>query len=159
MAAGDTMELDTRDSDKKVGKGLNRLIQAAGGVISRRRGANIEVLLIYRNRQQDWTFPKGKLEAGETHEACALREVFEETALICELGVELPSVSYPDRKGQMKLIRYWTMKVLKGEARPCNEVHEVRWLTTESAHATLTYDRDRELLAAFVRVSTPNNAF
>ena len=135
---------------------MNGLIQAAGGVISRRRrGGSIEVLLIFRDDRQhgDWTFPKGKLEAGETHERCAVREVFEETSLVCELGMELPSVSYPDRKGRMKVIRYWAMKVLQGEARPSNEVSEVRWLAIDSAHATLTYDRDRELLAAFVRLS------
>ena len=111
--------LNTRDGDHKVGKGLDGLIRAAGGVISRRRpDGSVEVLLIYRDRQQgNWTFPKGKLEAGETDELCALREVFEETGLICELGVELPPVSYPDRKGRMKLIRYWAMKVLKGEAK------------------------------------------
>jgi ADP-ribose pyrophosphatase YjhB (NUDIX family) len=115
-------------------------------------------LLIYRNPQRgNWTFPKGKLEAGETHEVCALCEVFEETGLICELGIELPSVAYPERKRQMKVIRYWAMKVLKGEARPCNEVSEVRWLTIESAHAKLTYDHDRDLLAAFVRLSNPKN--
>ena len=142
--------LNSRDGAYKVGKRLNGLIQAAGGVISRRRGSgSIEVLLIYRDRQGNWTFPKGKLEAGETHEICALREVYEETGLICALGPELPSVSYVDRKGQMKTVRYWAMKVLKGEATPCNEVSEVRWLSIESAHATLTYDRDRELLAAF----------
>jgi len=152
--------LNTRDGDRKVGKGLDGLIRAAGGVISRRRpGGSVEVLLIYRDRQQgNWTFPKGKLEAGGTDELCALREVFEETGLICELGVELPSVSYPDRKGRMKLTRYWAMKVLKGEAAPCNEVNEVRWLTIASAHARLTYDRDRELLASFVRLSNPENA-
>jgi hypothetical protein len=58
----------------------------------------------------------------------------------------------------MKLIRYWAMKVLKGEATPCHEVQEVRWLSIESAHVKLTYDRDRELLSAFIRLSNPENA-
>ena len=53
------------------------VVRAAGGVISRRdeRG-EIEVLLVYRaGGQRDWSFPKGKVEPGETDEACALREV------------------------------------------------------------------------------------
>ena len=134
---------------------LKGMVQAAGEVISS-GGANgdIHVLLIHRARGRcDWTFPKGKLEAGETHERCALREVLEETGLICALTEELPSVSYRDRKGQMKLVRYWAMRVLKGVAAPCNEVKAVRWLDIESALALLTYARDRELLAAFANLS------
>src|SRR5215471_17278302 len=107
---------------------LKNLVRAAGGVISRRgKDGETEVLLVYRTRQCDWTFPKGKLEAGETSEKCALREVREETGLVCMLHEKLPSVSYHDRKGQLKLVRYWAMTVLRGTARPCNEVAAVRW--------------------------------
>src|SRR5580658_961604 len=114
---------------------LKRIVRAAGGVVSS-CGTNGEaqVLLIYRARERrDWTFPKGKLEAGETYEMCALREVREETGLLCVLTGELPSVSYRDRKGQMKLVRYWAMRVLKRVATPCSEVEAVRWLDIESA--------------------------
>ena len=128
-----------------------RLVRAAGGVISRQGiDGDREVLLIYRLRQHsDWTFPKGKLEAGETDEICALREVREETGLHCELDQELPSVSYIDGKGHLKLVRYWAMSVLEGTATACNEVEAVRWLSIDSALALLTYTHDRELLAAF----------
>ena len=129
---------------------VNGMVRAAGGVISRRgeRG-ELEVLLIHRAEQRDWSFPKGKLESGETERACALREVEEETALRCAIGPELPSVSYQDKKGRAKVVRYWAMTVLEGEAEPCNEVDAVRWLGVEAAASLLTYPRDRELLAAF----------
>src|SRR5262249_18535049 len=71
------------------------------------------------------------------------------TGLRCAIGPELPSVSYHDRKGRAKVVRYWTMTVLKGEAEPRNEVDAVRWLGVEAAASLLTYPRDRELLAAF----------
>ena len=64
------------------------VVRAAGGVVSQRdeRG-EIEVLLVYRaGGQRDWSFPKGKVEPGETDEACALREVREETNLRCALA-------------------------------------------------------------------------
>lgn len=129
---------------------LNGVVRAAGGVISRRneRG-EAEVLLIYRGARRDWSFPKGKLERGETDEECALREVEEETGLRCELALELPSTSYHDRKGRAKLVRYWTMTVIKGEAEPRNEVDAVRWLGLRTATSLLTYPRDRDLLSAF----------
>jgi 8-oxo-dGTP diphosphatase len=142
------------DAANTVDMPLKRVVRAAGGVISR-PGTNgdTEVLLIYRIRQQgDWTFPKGKLEAGEAHDMCALREVLEETGLLCALDEELPSVSYRDGKGQLKIVRYWAMRILSGVARPCNEVAAVRWFSIEAALTQLTYTHDRELLAAFANL-------
>jgi 8-oxo-dGTP pyrophosphatase MutT (NUDIX family) len=132
-------------------------IRAAGGVISRRdeRG-EIEVLLVYRGGgQRDWSFPKGKVEPGETDEACALREVREETNLRCALGPELPSVSYRDRRGRAKVVRYWAMTTVKGVAEPRNEIAAIRWLGINAALGLLTYPRDRELLTAFATSPSP----
>ena len=128
------------------------VVHAAGGVISRQsKRGHFEVLLIHRPRRQDWTFPKGKLEAGETHEVCALREVEEETALRCVLGRELATTSHRDGKGRLKVVRYWMMDPGEGVSEPRNEVDEVRWLSLEDAAQLLTYPRDRELLVAFSR--------
>ncbi len=132
------------------------IVHAAGGVISRqKRDARIEVLLIHRPHREDWTFPKGKLESGETHEACALREVEEETGLRCALGLELPSTSHTDGKGRLKLVRYWTMYPIGGVAEPRNEVDAVQWVSLEGAARTLTYERDCDLLAAFAATLPP----
>ena len=127
-----------------------RIVHAAGGVVFRQdpRG-QVEVLLIHRPHRRDWTFPKGKLEAGERHHECAVREVEEETGLRCVRGRELPSTSHYDRKGRLKVVRYWTMAPTGGVAEPRNEVDAVRWLPLDRAAAVLTYPRDRELLEAF----------
>jgi len=125
------------------------VVEAAGGVVWRRTPeGDVEVLLVHRPRYDDWSLPKGKLEPGESHRAGALREVEEETGLRCRLGQELPSVSYDDRRGRSKQVRYWEMEVESGEFTPNDEVDEVRWLAPGEARALMTYDRDREVLDA-----------
>ena len=95
---------EAREAGREVG-----VIRAAGGVPVRQAGGDLEVLLVHRPRYDDWTFPKGKAEPGESDVECALREVEEETGLRCELGRELPSTSYVDGKGRPKRVRYWLM--------------------------------------------------
>jgi 8-oxo-dGTP pyrophosphatase MutT (NUDIX family) len=137
------------------------LVRAAGGVVWRpssgpgpsasgpTRGA--EVVLVHRPRYEDWTFPKGKADPGESDEDCARREVFEETGLTCELGAPLAEVVYTDRAGRPKVVRYWSMTVSAAVPfEPNAEVDEVRWLLVDQAGHLLTYPRDRDVLSAFI---------
>ena len=127
-------------------------MQAAGGVIWRRSPAGeLEILLVHRPRYDDWTVPKGKLEPNEGHAEAALREVKEETGLRCTLGPELGSISYRDRKGRPKQVRYWAMTPAGGTFTPTEEVDEVRWVGVDAAPSLLSYERDRPVLAALER--------
>jgi len=117
-------------------------IHAAGGVVSRHG----EVLVIHRPKYDDWSFPKGKLDDGESWEDAAVREVEEETGLQCSLGPEVGSTSYVDSHGRPKVARYWLMRPEGGEFEPTDEVDEIAWLRPEEAAERLSYERDRLLL-------------
>jgi 8-oxo-dGTP diphosphatase len=121
-------------------------VKASGGVVWRRRAGGIELALVHRPRYDDWSFPKGKLDRGESWEDAALREVEEEIGLRCRLGHELPPTSYRDNKGRAKVVRYWMMEPLDGEFAPSHEVDEVRWLAPADADRLLSYEHDRALL-------------
>ena len=128
------------------GLGLS-VVRAAGGVLVRGQGEDVEVLLVHRPRYDDWSFPKGKALEGESDEDCARREVEEETGLVCVLGAELPETRYV-AKGRPKRVRYWLMTPRDGELVATNEVDVAEWARLADARARLSYDHDRELLDA-----------
>ena len=118
------------------------IVRAAGGVVYR----DGRLLLVHRPKYDDWTFPKGKADEGETDEECALREVKEETGLDCTLEREVASSSYTDSHGRPKHVRYWLMHPERGGFEPTAEVDEIAWLDPVEAAERLSYDRDREVL-------------
>ncbi|HEY1634889.1 MAG TPA: NUDIX hydrolase [Acidimicrobiales bacterium] len=138
------------------------VVHAAGGVVWRQGERNgIEVVLVHRPRYDDWSLPKGKLDAGEDHAAAARREVEEETGLTCELEEALPENRYRDRRGRLKIVRYWIMHPVAEASVPSayatGEVDQVVWRTVDDGVALATYERDRELIhaaAALVRART-----
>jgi 8-oxo-dGTP pyrophosphatase MutT (NUDIX family) len=118
------------------------VVRAAGGLVVR----DGEVLLVHRPKYDDWSFPKGKCDEGESDEACALREVEEETGLRCRLLDEIGQTEYVDGKGRPKTVRYWRMSPVEGEFTPHDEVDEIRWETPEGAANVLSWSRDLPLL-------------
>ncbi len=125
-------------------------VEAAGGLVVRETDRGLEVAIVHRPKYDDWSLPKGKLDADESFEQAALREVQEETGLRCELGTELEPARYRDRKGRSKLVRYFRMRPRGGEFRRSDEVDELRWLAPEPALSQLDYEHDRSLVGALI---------
>jgi 8-oxo-dGTP diphosphatase len=122
-------------------------VKAAGGVVWRRAGDTVAIAIAHRPRYDDWSLPKGKLDAGESWEDGALREVEEETGMRCRLGEELEPASYQDRKGRDKVVRYWLMEPADDtDFVPNDEVDQLRWLAPPEALELLSYTHDRELV-------------
>jgi 8-oxo-dGTP diphosphatase len=122
------------------------VVRAAGGVVVREADNGPEVVIVHRPRYDDWTLPKGKAKESESYEECALREVAEETGLVCELVEEVQSSSYRDLSGRPKIARYWLMRPVAGTLRPAREVDEARWLSFHAAAEQLSYERDLGVL-------------
>lgn len=128
--------------------------QSAGGVVFRRDGDQPRVLLL-KHTSGKWMLPKGTIEAGETPEAVALREVREETGIskvrvVADLGEERyyffwrSEGTYYD-----KTVRYFLLEFLGGEeASPQAEEGFVacEWVPLDEAIDRIKYKETREVV-------------
>ena len=129
----------------------SRRVRAAGGIVWRHGPEGIEVVLVHRPAYDDWSFPKGKLHAGESELDAALREVEEEIGVQCRAGSDLGTLSYIDGRNRPKTVRYWAMTLADGAIAAANEIDEARWVEAVDVGSLLTYGHDRQL---FDRVRT-----
>jgi 8-oxo-dGTP pyrophosphatase MutT (NUDIX family) len=128
------------------------IIRAAGGVLWREHGGEVQVAVIHRPRHDDWTLPKGKLHDAEGELEAAVREIVEETGAEVEVGPDLGTVEYlVSRSGRTrpKTVRYWALRWSAGEFVPTDEVDALEWLGLAEAARRLSYGRDRQVLARF----------
>lgn len=133
---------------------------AAGALLWRERKGKLEVALVHRARYDDYSWPKGKQDEGETLVETAVREIREETGLKVRLGVKLGVQRYQiGSKGQLqdKEVHYWAARVSttaadKAKFTPNEEVAAVLWLNPEDAAAKLSYAHDLEFLKALVEM-------
>ena len=149
-----------------------RPVLAGGAVVSRQHPVRgTEVVVVHRKRYDDWSLPKGKVEAGESVPAAAVREVLEETGVSIRLGVPLDTVSYdltkparPDlsKHGKVlsgiKRVSYWGATATSSVKRaPDHEVDVVAWLPVRAALSRLSYAADHFLLEQYLEqpVTTP----
>jgi 8-oxo-dGTP pyrophosphatase MutT (NUDIX family) len=107
-----------------------RLIKAGGGLVVNEKG---EVLFMFRRGK--WDLPKGKLDAGETLEACALREVTEETGIgLLELKKFLLITRHEYEERGMSIIKeshWWLMNTTSHQAlvpQTEEDITDLRWV-------------------------------
>jgi 8-oxo-(d)GTP phosphatase len=125
-------------------------VRAAGAVVWRPAGNGAQVALVHRPKYDDWSFPKGKLLAGEHVLLAAVREVAEETGLQVTLGRRLPPVRY-DNVTVPKRVDYWAATVAAAPAGflATSEVDQLAWVAASTAGPRLSYPRDVETLVSF----------
>ena len=137
----------------------DRVIAAAGGVVWRPSGddgRSIEIAVVHRERHDDWSLPKGHVDAGEHPLQTACREVVEETGLAVVAGRRGLTTRY-EVDGTPKRVDYWVMRLAGGGFVANDEVDELRWLPPDEAAALCSYEHDREVVADAARTDLPRD--
>jgi 8-oxo-dGTP pyrophosphatase MutT (NUDIX family) len=137
------------DGESSVGhysvRYMGDTLEQAGAVVFRRDGADVQVLLVRARRSpNDWIFPKGHIEDGESPGEAALREAAEEAGVAGHAVTALwPALTFPSGDDQIR-VQYYLIE-FSGEV-PAKERRDKIWLPAPEALTTLTHPAARKLL-------------
>ena len=128
---------------------------SAGGVAYRRTDGAIDVVLVSVGARPRWQLPKGLVEAGETPEVAAVREVREEAGIDTRLVAPLETIEYwyqATERGERvrfhKFVHFFLLEYVAGApARHDHEVHDARWVPAGEAVEMLAFANEQRLVA------------
>ena len=96
--------------------------EVSAGVIAERD----KRYLIVKNFRNEWGFPKGHVEDGESKRDAALRECLEETGMKVSITEDRPRIiEYPMKKGGVKRVYYFPAEYESGSFIKNREIENV----------------------------------
>lgn len=124
----------------------NISIKKAGAIVLRDGTNGREVLLLYRGKQEDWGFPKGHIEEGETSQDAMQREIKEETGLDIKILGQLPSLNYLLSSGdKAELLMFAaTPWPVDQQLIPEKTSDDLQWMPIDGVEKLLSYQNLKE---------------
>ena len=127
---------------------------SAGGLVVDMGPTTPQVALIARFDRRGrlaWSLPKGHVEAGETTEQAAIREISEETGITGEVLAPLGAIDFwfmtPEKRVH-KTVHHFLLRAVDGELSDADvEVVEVAWVPLPEVAGRLRYVDERRLLS------------
>lgn len=124
----------------------------AGAIILSKLDKN-KIALLYRSRENDWSFPKGHIDEGESVVQAMIREIQEETGLIVRIIEKLPDFNYTSFSGEIVSLKMFLVKsendsLLKTEF----EDDDIQWILIDKVIETLSYDNLKDYFKLIQRL-------
>lgn len=130
-----------------------------GIIVYRKKGEDLEFLLVKNKNTDYFGFPKGTPEEGETHEETARREFQEET------GLKAPSdfapenfaeeYDFKDSEGKIihKINTFFLAEMIIEEkvGEIFDDIEEVLWVLEDRVPETLTFEEGREVYREVIK--------
>ena len=128
------------------------MIYKAGGILQRTNSAGeIEIYIVHRPRYDDWSIPKGHIDAGESAADAAIREILEETGFRCTVLRALPDHEYDMPSGERSHVAMFLCECESGEpdmSMTDGEVDRGEWVAIAEAAERVSYASIAEYLRA-----------
>ena len=141
--------------DKSNSKSILRTVEqvSAGGVAFRKIDSDYEIAITSVNPSKRWQLPKGLVDAGESAEIAALREVREEAGIEAALIEPIETIEYwyfGNRNGERvrfhKFVHFFLMRYVAGDvANHDHEVAEARWVKIDEAIKMLDFKGEKQI--------------
>ena len=127
---------------------------SAGGVVFRRDGERIDVVIVAVGGNNRWQLPKGLVEKDEKAESAAVREAREEGGVDSEVVELIETVEYwyagldgGERVRFHKRVHFYLLRYLSGDTSNHDwEVNEARWVPIDDARTQLAFDNERRVV-------------
>ena len=123
--------------------------ESAGGVVLDDEGRVALVEQRDSRKRWRWTLPKGRIDAGESAETAALREVYEESGLRAE--IVRPLVMHD---GRAHFTYFYEMRLLADDGRHDAETRAVRFVSIVEAAKLVRSRRDLQVLRRVIELRT-----
>ncbi len=119
-------------------------IQKAGAIILSSNEKN-KIALLYRAKQNNWSFPKGHIEEGENPEEAMIREIKEETGLTISIIKPLPNIEYNYPNGEeISLKMFLVVSVDDTNLKLEFEGDKIEWTSFDKVIERLSHENLRE---------------
>lgn len=121
------------------------VVQKAGAIVFSQKDPE-KILLLYQEKHNDFSFPKGHLENNETLEQCAIRETKEETGLDIEILYKLDTTLYTNQTDGNVELTFFVARSLDDACSNPEKGCNLLWMTYEEAYNKLSYENLRLIL-------------